>query len=249
MSLETSYLANIHSDLLPFVKLASDEELAQFVRAQISISIGDEAPVLDGLAKALLEAHCSLMDRLDEARRKRSESGRKGGNPALKRCTDEVNRSSTVVNHSLTTAKPMPEQGSTEDKPITVTITDTTTVSSLPPLPPASGGDAAGESSPAESSFDSFWAAYPNKQGKGAAQKAWNKIKPGKALVTKILQAVELYKASRQWNRDDGQYIPNPATWLNQRRWEDEPTPAGTGNPRDEARMSAMEEIYKYGDI
>lgn len=33
-----------------------------------------------------------------------------------------------------------------------------------------------------------------------------------------------------QWQRDGGQYIPHPATWLNQGRWKDEIEPtAGTG--------------------
>lgn len=37
-----------------------------------------------------------------------------------------------------------------------------------------------------------------------------------------MLNAIETAKQSRQWNKDNGQYIPNPATWLNQKRWEDE---------------------------
>jgi hypothetical protein len=31
-----------------------------------------------------------------------------------------------------------------------------------------------------------------------------------------------LQKTSAQWQKDNGQYIPNPATWLNQGRWDDE---------------------------
>ena len=37
------------------------------------------------------------------------------------------------------------------------------------------------------------------------------------------MKAVEHQKTWDQWNRDGGQYIPNPSTWLNQHRWEDEP--------------------------
>lgn len=37
-----------------------------------------------------------------------------------------------------------------------------------------------------------------------------------------MLNAIETAKQSMQWNKDNGQYIPNPATWLNQKRWEDE---------------------------
>ncbi|MDE6762560.1 MAG: phage replisome organizer N-terminal domain-containing protein [Oscillospiraceae bacterium] len=69
--------------------------------------------------------------------------------------------------------------------------------------------------------FDEFWKAYPKKVAKAQAQKAWNKIKPDKALLTVIIGALERQKQSAQWLRDDGQYIPYPATWLNGRRWED----------------------------
>lgn len=70
--------------------------------------------------------------------------------------------------------------------------------------------------------FSIFWALYPKKVGKGAAEKSWKKIKPTKDLLEKMLNAIEIAKQSMQWNKDNGQYIPNPATWLNQKRWEDE---------------------------
>lgn len=75
--------------------------------------------------------------------------------------------------------------------------------------------------------FDEFWAAYPKKVGKGEARKSWRKIKPDAELHRKILAAVEEAKRSEQWTREHGQYIPNPATWLNQSRWEDELTQKG----------------------
>jgi hypothetical protein len=70
--------------------------------------------------------------------------------------------------------------------------------------------------------FDAFWKAYPKKVGKDAASKAFAKRKPDDKLLKEILQAVELQKVSDQWTKDGGQYIPNPATWLNQGRWMDE---------------------------
>ena len=41
-----------------------------------------------------------------------------------------------------------------------------------------------------------------------------------------MVSAISAQKQSRQWRENNGQYIPNPATWLNQRRWEDEVTQA-----------------------
>ena len=70
--------------------------------------------------------------------------------------------------------------------------------------------------------FERFWAAYPRKVGKGAAANAFKKIKPSEELVQKMLDAITAQNQSDQWKKDGGQYIPNPATWLNQSRWEDE---------------------------
>ncbi len=99
--------------------------------------------------------------------------------------------------------------------------------SNTPPSSPASGGgDAEPREKPPdlqEQRFDAFWKLYPKKQGKGAALKAWKKIKPDKALFEKIMAAVrDNLDRNQQWRRDNGQYIPNPSTWLNQQRWLDE---------------------------
>lgn len=67
--------------------------------------------------------------------------------------------------------------------------------------------------------FDIFWEKYPKKIGKGAAQKAWDKLKPDLVVV---LAALDSQMESKQWKSDGGQFIPHPATWLNQKRWEDE---------------------------
>ncbi len=69
------------------------------------------------------------------------------------------------------------------------------------------------------SDFSTFWTAYPRKVGKAAAEKAFLKVE---APLQTLLDAVEAQKRSPQWTRDGGQFIPYPATWLNQRRWEDE---------------------------
>lgn len=70
--------------------------------------------------------------------------------------------------------------------------------------------------------FLAFWMAYPRKVGKGAAERVWAKLKGDPEVFGKILKAVENQKTGESWNRDNGIYIPHPATWLNQRRWEDE---------------------------
>lgn len=77
--------------------------------------------------------------------------------------------------------------------------------------------------------FDEFWTAYPKKVSKADAQKAYRKINPSESLQAEILAAVSRAKTSADWAKDNGQFIPYPASWLNARRWEDEP--AGTVVP------------------
>ena len=67
-----------------------------------------------------------------------------------------------------------------------------------------------------------FGIKYPKKTGKGAAFGAWKKIT--KDEKQKIDSALDWQILSDQWLKDSGQYIPNPQTYLNQKRWDDEPT-------------------------
>lgn len=69
--------------------------------------------------------------------------------------------------------------------------------------------------------FDRFWQAYPRKDGKANALKSWRKISPDEALLETIIDAVTRQKQGPNWQKEGGKYIPFPATWLNQRRWED----------------------------
>ena len=81
------------------------------------------------------------------------------------------------------------------------------------------------------SAFDAFWSEYPRKVGKIAAKKAFERA-IRKAPLETLLTAVRRQKCGSQWTQDNGQYIPNPATWLNQGRWEDElPTPQEENTP------------------
>lgn len=71
-----------------------------------------------------------------------------------------------------------------------------------------------------ETEFAEFWRAYPKKVGKDAALRAWDKKKPN---LQNVLNALQWQKNSTQWKKDGGKFIPNPATYLNEGRWQDEP--------------------------
>lgn len=69
--------------------------------------------------------------------------------------------------------------------------------------------------------FALFWKTWPasdRKQAKGKCLDAWKKAgaEPHAALVVAHVSAMK----SGPWQRDGGQYIPAPFTYLNQRRWE-----------------------------
>ncbi len=68
--------------------------------------------------------------------------------------------------------------------------------------------------------FDEFYKIYPKKVAKEQAIKAWKKLKVDDELFNKMIKAI---KDQDLVNRDK-QFIPNPATWLNNKRWEDEVT-------------------------
>lgn len=91
--------------------------------------------------------------------------------------------------------------------------------------------------------FAEFWSAYPLKKAKATAEKAWAKLKPSADLQAAILSAIAAHKLSADWQRDGGQYIPHPTTWLNQRRWEDEVTHASSTRSDSVRPLSAVDAV------
>lgn len=69
--------------------------------------------------------------------------------------------------------------------------------------------------------FSVFWDAYPKKISKKDALKAFRALKVTDALFVRILDGLEKHKASYQWLKNGGEYIPHPATFLRQERWKD----------------------------
>ena len=67
--------------------------------------------------------------------------------------------------------------------------------------------------------FDEFWQEYPKKMAKPVAYKSFIKIKNLNEIFSKIIEDVKKRKNSKEWK--DKQFIPYPATYLNQERWND----------------------------
>lgn len=75
---------------------------------------------------------------------------------------------------------------------------------------------------PIDERFEQFWVVYPRKIGKGAARKAFEKIKPNDELLKRMVVAVVAQSKSTAWTDEGGRYIPSPSRWLNEERWGDE---------------------------
>lgn len=70
--------------------------------------------------------------------------------------------------------------------------------------------------------FAELWAAYPRKRAKDEALKAFARRKPDRELLAAMLAALAKQSASEDWQRDEGKFIPYPATWINGGRWLDD---------------------------
>lgn len=104
------------------------------------------------------------------------------------------------------------------------------------PIIPQGGSDSSDDetSSKYPKAFEAFWEAYPLKRGKGAALKAWKKLP--KAEKDSCIPAITAQVRSRHFKGSNGEdFIPLPATWLNQGRFEDE---IKTGNAHAGARIA-----------
>jgi hypothetical protein len=82
--------------------------------------------------------------------------------------------------------------------------------------------------------FERFYDAYPRKEARAAAEKAFSKAAPDDAMLEAILAALEAAKASHDWLKDGGQFVPLPSSWINGKRWTDEVRVAVTAYTDDE---------------
>ncbi|HOX23440.1 MAG TPA: hypothetical protein PLL10_08250, partial [Elusimicrobiales bacterium] len=91
--------------------------------------------------------------------------------------------------------------------------------------------------------FDTFWQAYPRKVGKAAALKRWKTQKPP---LAQVLKALELQRGCAQWQ--DISLIPHPETWLNKRRWEDDPAAYAPAKPKTDNHAYCEADSLQGGD-
>ena len=74
---------------------------------------------------------------------------------------------------------------------------------------------------PKETMFNEFWKLYPKKVNKKGAKTSFMRIKGLKKEFDNIMLALKKCVESKDWQKQNGQFIPHPQTWINQERWKD----------------------------
>lgn len=93
----------------------------------------------------------------------------------------------------------------------------------------------------AREAFDRFWSVWPNKVGRPSAERSFAKVAAEvDAIVSGVAAYVREKPADRPWL--------NPATFLNQRRWEDRPAapPCGARAGPNGSKQSRLDRDADY---
>lgn len=75
---------------------------------------------------------------------------------------------------------------------------------------------------PYSKEFEEFWSVYPRKVAKIKAWESYQRLNPQNGLHQKILRSVAEHEKTGQWQKDGGEFIPHPTTFLNQKLFDDE---------------------------
>lgn len=215
----------------------STEEALNYLMAIMEYGFDDTEPDATGVAGAMF----ALVKPTLEKSLKMSDGGANGGRTS--RPTQSHSEANEKPIESLSEAYGKPTQSHSEQE-VGRRKKEAGSRSNNPPYPPR--GAVKREK---EQQFEVFWSKYPKKVAKSTAKKAFEKVS---APLETLLTAIERQKCSEQWSKDNGQFIPNPATWLNQERWNDELVPAGnTSIPKGasgelgEAELEAIRRVLE----
>ena len=196
-------------DWIEQTEALEDDERGRLFVAILEYARSGAMPDLAGRESILFPVFKSQVDRDLENSTAYAENGKKGGKT---KNSSQTEPKLTKPNQSEP-KRPNKEKEKEEDKEKDNDKDEEITAASPPTRAKSSD-------------FDLFWRAYPKKVGKEAARKAFSRVK---APLESLLTAIERQKCGNQWTTENGRFIPNPATWLNQGRWEDEvaQTPLG----------------------
>ena len=212
----------IRREVFDCIEAMGMEQRGKVLSAAFCYAFGHTMPELDGAETAVLRFICGQFDRAEANRRKNAANGAGGGRPT-KGEPNETEHNPTITQNNPSEPNET-EQEPNHNLPRTSYLDPRT--SPLVPCALSPEEDtlapAARESADTERMFNAFWEAYPKKRNKGDAFKAWKQAKVTLALYSRILATVEVAKRSTDWQKEDGRFIPYPATWLRAGAWDDE---------------------------
>lgn len=70
--------------------------------------------------------------------------------------------------------------------------------------------------------FETFYAAFPRREARADAWKAWQQTRTARPPLQALLHAVEAAANANEWTASRRRFIPLPASWLRGERWADE---------------------------
>ena len=209
-------------------KRARDRERKHTATAEARRT-GDIPQTYDGDPQRLLDAliNSGYIDKTDEGL-VLHDWDEYAGKLLEKRARDRERKHTATAEARRTGDIPQTSDGTPTERARLPNVHNQPTIPNQPNQPNQTKPTVPNQTNPAPSAtvaetFEAFWKEYPKKVGKAKCSDVWKRLKPKPELFEKIMTALRAQKQTQQWTKENGAYIPNPLTWLNQRRWEDEP--------------------------
>lgn len=197
------------------------DERDRLLLAVVRYQMDGTEPDLTGNERFLWPVYRVRIDQEKAERQAKAEAGRKSGEARRNRNEQGANtieQTANTIEQEGTDVFPVPAEKESTPEPLKEKESEKGDV------PPEGPQTARAEKAEAERLFAAFWAAYPRKEDKKNACRAFVKLRPNEALLSRMLSAVSKQRASPQWQEAGGKYIPLASTWLHGERWEDQPS-------------------------
>jgi hypothetical protein len=194
-------------------KAMPDEALAHILGLDNQILTSTLTTILDyGVADRDGDGSlvCRRMVKDEHIRQVRKKAGAKGGNPIL---LNQIPTPSSSSSSSSSSSDEIVKSARADGPPVVPKGVNGKTPRGVSPK---------GDEDPG---FAGFWKEYPRgerKQGKAKCLRHWKRagLEP---IAEQVIESLQRCKASYDWTKNGGEFIPLPLTWLNRAPWETDP--------------------------
>ena len=200
----------IHHDMLAIVHEMPDEMAGRFVKILHAAMLSDIPLPEDFSLKMAIMPFISQIKRDQEKYKsvcdRNKLNGSKGGRPGNPNNPTEPTGFNGNPNNPTE-----PDNGSGSGSDNDTGTEKKTALGDKPPV-----------SVPSKNLFEIFWKEYPKKKAKGDAEKAFKAAKITEGFLGEVVASIHRQKKTLDWQKDNGRFIPHPATWIRDKRWADE---------------------------